>query len=110
MNMNDKVRQKSDRLERILHMIDETRDSESTPRGGGDVSGKSITETPRGGGDVSGKSITETPRGGGDVSGKSITEEVPRGGGEVSGKSISTDQENQPTNDMPSDKEMHHSA
>ena len=77
-------------------MNDETRDGESTPRGGGDVSGKSITE--------------EVPRGGGDVSGKSITEEVPRGGGDVSGKSISTDQDNQPTNDMPSDREMHKSA
>jgi hypothetical protein len=75
-------------------MTDETRDDESTPRGGGDVSGKSITEVPRGGGDVSGKSITE----------------VPRGGGDVSGKAIPTDQENQPTNDMPSDKEMHQSA
>jgi len=28
----------------------------------------------------------------------------------VSGKSISTDQENRPSDDMPSDKEMHQSA
>ena len=38
-------------------MTDETKDNESIPRGGGDVSGKSITEIPRGGGDVSGKTI-----------------------------------------------------
>ena len=43
-----------------------------TPRGGGDVSGKSTTPAPRGGGDVSGKTLTPTPKGGGDVSGKAI--------------------------------------
>lgn len=38
-------------------MTDQTKDNESIPRGGGDASGKSITEIPRGGGDASGKAI-----------------------------------------------------
>ena len=49
---------------------DNEKDETTTPRGGGDVSGKSATPVPRGGGDVSGKSATEVPKGGGDVSGK----------------------------------------
>ena len=36
-----------------------------------------IDETPRGGGDVSGKSAEEMPRGGGDVSGKSAQSTTP---------------------------------
>ena len=37
-----------------------------------DKTDKNEAEIPRGGGDVSGKSVTPVPRGGGDVSGKSI--------------------------------------
>ena len=58
-------------------MTDEANNNQTEiPRGGGDVSGKSVTEPiPRGGGDVSGKSATPIPRGGGDVSGKTIPTE-----------------------------------
>jgi len=38
-------------------MTDQTKVDESIPRGGGDVSGKGVTEIPRGGGDVSGKML-----------------------------------------------------
>jgi len=38
-------------------MTYQNEEKEPTPRGGGDVSGKSATPVPRGGGDVSGKSI-----------------------------------------------------
>lgn len=39
-------------------MTNETREDEPTPKGGGDGSGKGITEVPRGGGDGSGKAIS----------------------------------------------------
>ncbi|HEX6718251.1 MAG TPA: hypothetical protein VF088_14130 [Pyrinomonadaceae bacterium] len=55
--MKDKVRKLQARKE-ILNMIDETRENESTARGGGDASGKSITEIPKGGGDASGKDLS----------------------------------------------------
>ena len=63
-----------------------------------DETNNNETEIPRGGGDVSGKSVTEpNPRGGGDVSGKSATEPIARGGGDVSGKSIPTEKDYEET-------------
>ncbi len=50
-----------------------------------------IDETPRGGGDVSGKSAEEMPRGGGDISGKSAqpTNTTPTTGTEPQPRTIS---------------------
>ena len=66
-----------------------------------DETNNNETEIPRGGGDVSGKSVTEPkPRGGGDVSGKSATEPIARGGGDVSGKSIPTEKDYEETGEL----------
>ena len=66
-----------------------------------DETNNNETEIPRGGGDVSGKSVTEpNPRGGGDVSGKSATEPIARGGGDVSGKSMPTEKDDEETGEL----------
>lgn len=54
---------------------DTEKDETPTPRGGGDISGKSAEPVPRGGGDISGKSAEPVPRGGGDISGKSAVDD-----------------------------------
>lgn len=53
--------------------MDDEQDETPIPRGGGDVSGKSVTPVRSQPGNISGESATEIPKGGGDVSGKAVT-------------------------------------